>query len=155
MNRVSINQQSSEELAFNGDRVREHTAPSVNRRIDRATEGSVDACVNSGPEAVRQRLAALDYEWDVDRALMVNFAVVGGAAFAVGLTRYASTPIWARRRTGFLSFFGVQLGFLLLHGVVGWCPPASLFRRLGFRTQREIDAERGALRSALVLTDEK
>jgi len=155
MNQISISQPSNQDRAFNGDRVREHTAPKVNERIDRTTEGSVDACISNGPEAIRQRLAELDHEWDVDRALMVNFAVVGGAAFSVGLARYASTPMLARRRTGFLSFFGTQLGFLLLHGVVGWCPPASLFRRLGFRTQREIEAERSALCNALALTDER
>jgi hypothetical protein len=33
--------------------------------------------------------------------------------------------------------------------VQGWCPPVSLFRRLGFRTQREIDEERFALKALL------
>jgi hypothetical protein len=28
----------------------------------------------------------------------------------------------------------------------GWCPPVNLFRRLGVRTQREIDEERYALK---------
>jgi len=131
------------------DRVRQHTAPQVNQRIDRLTVASVDQHVQAGPDAVSRRLGQLDCEWDVDRALMVNFAVVGGTAFAVGLKRYAESGVVGPRKTGLLYFFGAQLGFLLLHGVVGWCPPASLFRRLGFRTQREIEAERNALRHAL------
>ena len=35
--------------------------------------------------------------------------------------------------------------FLLQHAVQGWCPPVPVFRRLGFRTQPEIDHERYAL----------
>ncbi|HKR79742.1 MAG TPA: hypothetical protein VJR69_08555 [Nitrospira sp.] len=32
------------------------------------------------------------------------------------------------------------------HAFEGWCPPVNLFRRLGVRTQREIDEERYALK---------
>jgi len=38
-------------------------------------------------------------------------------------------------------------GFLLQHGVQGWCPPLGILRRLGVRTPREIEAERYALKS--------
>lgn len=38
-------------------------------------------------------------------------------------------------------------GFLLQHAVQGWCPPLPVLRRLGFRTQPEIDYERYALKS--------
>jgi hypothetical protein len=37
--------------------------------------------------------------------------------------------------------------FLLQHAVQGWCPPLSVFRRLGFRTAAEIDHERYALKA--------
>jgi hypothetical protein len=40
----------------------------------------------------------------------------------------------------------VVLPMLFYHAVQGWCPPLPLFRRLGVRTQREIDAEIYALR---------
>jgi hypothetical protein len=136
------------EESLEHDRVREHTAPAVNERIDRLTQASVEDVVSRGPDAITRRLAELDQEWDVDRALMVNFAVAGAATFGTGLYRFATSSPWARRRKGLLVFFGAQLGFLLLHGVAGWCPPASVFRRLGFRTQREIEVERNALRAA-------
>jgi len=139
------------EKISNGDRVREHTAPTVNQRIDRMTQAELDAAVAAGSEAIARRLMRLDYEWDVDRALMVNFALAGAASLTTGLLRYKRTPLFSPRRKGFLYFFGAQLGFLLWHGAVGWCPPASLFRRLGFRTQREIEAERSQLRDALSL----
>ncbi len=141
-----------EPARINGDRVREHTAPCVTQRIDRIAQAEVDAAVIGGPNAIVRRLARLDQEWDVDRALMVNFAVAGAAALTTGLLRYTRTPAFSRRRKGFLYLFGAQLGFLLLHGTVGWCPPASVFRRLGFRTQREIEVERNQLRDALTLS---
>jgi hypothetical protein len=36
-------------------------------------------------------------------------------------------------------------GFLLQHGLRGWCPPLPVLRHLGVRTPREIEAERYAL----------
>ncbi len=71
--------QAVESANFEGDRVREHTAPRVTERIDRATRAEVDAAVAAGPEAIERRLSKLDFEWDVDRALMVNFAIAGAA----------------------------------------------------------------------------
>lgn len=127
------------------DRVRDHTAPVVNERIDRMTRASVDDCVSQGHDAIVRRLAQLDEEWDVDRALMANFALAGGASFSLGMARYVNTPLLEAPRKGMLYFFGVQLTFLLVHAVAGWCPPASVFRRLGFRTKGEIEAERHAL----------
>jgi len=38
-----------------------------------------------------------------------------------------------------------QVAFMLAYATVGWCPPAAILRRLGFRTRQEIDAERLAL----------
>jgi hypothetical protein len=136
-------------IAPTRDRVREHTAPKVNERIDALTRASVDATLSQGAGAIQHRLAELDEEWDIDRALFVNFAVAGGAAFSLGLKRYADSSMFSRPRKGLLYFFGAQLGFLLVHGLVGWCPPVVLFRRLGFRTKSEIEAERHVLLQAL------
>jgi len=124
------------------DRVREHSAETVNRRIDQLTESSVNSALRGGRDAVQRRLAELDHEWDVDRALMLNFAVVGALTFALGIRRYGRTLPFVPRRKGFLYVFGTQLAFLAMHAVVGWCPPAPVFRRLGFRTRPEIEAER-------------
>lgn len=41
----------------------------------------------------------------------------------------------------------VVLGFLAQQALQGWCPPVPVFRRLGFRTRREIDAEKDALKA--------
>jgi hypothetical protein len=119
------------QLDERSDRVREHTAPHVNRNIALSTQACIEHC-------------AEDREWDIDRALMMNFAVVGGAAYAAGLFRYSRSRL-GRPRTGLLGFFGAQMAFLFLHAAVGWCPPVALWRRLGFRTRIEIEAERFAL----------
>jgi hypothetical protein len=47
----------------------------------------------------------------------------------------------------FFFFPAVVAGFLLQHAVQGWCPPLPIFRRMGFRTQTEIDEERHALKA--------
>lgn len=82
---------------------------------------------------ILRRLVELDYEWDIDRALMLNFAIAGGMTFLAGVKK---NPKW-------LYFFGAQMLLLALHALKGWCPPASLFRRMGFRTRHEIEFETG------------
>jgi hypothetical protein len=137
-----------EQLEQRFDRVRAHTPGPVNRRIDRTTEGTIASVTRQGRDAVLRRLAELDREWDVDRALMANFALVGGTAYAIGLRRY-SKPSFGPRRKGLLYLVGAQMAFLMMHATAGWCPPVSVFRRLGFRTRTEIEAERAALLAAL------
>jgi hypothetical protein len=130
---------------FTGDRVREHTAPLVNRRIDRLTQAAIERSTREGREAVARRLAELEREWDIDRALIVFFPIVAGVTSALAMQRLARRRLFGARRNPFVYMFRAQLGLLLMHGIVGWCPPASLFRRLGFRTRTEIDSERFAL----------
>lgn len=131
------------------DRVREHSPPHVNRRIDLTAQASADLTIRQGRNQIVRRLVELDHEWDVDRALMANFAIAGGAALSVGLHRYAHPPVFGPRPKGLLYLVGAQMAFLMLHATVGWCPPVSLFRRLGYRTKAEIDTERDLLERAL------
>lgn len=130
------------------DRVREHSPASVNERIDHDIQASVARHVTQGRYAVIRRIAELELEWDIDRALMLNFAFVGGTALAIGSGGFV--PWWARRRArGALGFLGIQIGFLLMHATAGWCPPVAVLRRLGVRTKSEIESERAALLVAL------
>ena len=50
-----------------------------------------------------------------------------------------------RRRLYILLGIAV-VGFLLQHAIQGWCPPVSVFRRLGIRTKEEIQLELYGLR---------
>jgi hypothetical protein len=130
------------------DPTRERTSHAVNRRIDLQTRGALEEAAAS-PAALRARLAELDQEWDVDRALMATFSVLGSFT--------ASNMVRNVRRTGKLGGLGLlfwtQMGFLLHHAVRGWCPPVAVLRRMGFRTAREISAERVALEKRLVAED--
>lgn len=122
------------------DRVRRHTPAAVNTKIDRLTRAAIEDSATSGRDAVILRLHELDREWDVDRVLMANFA-------AVGLV----TSLFAgRRRDGNWVYpLRAQMGFLLMHAIVGWCPPLAIWRRLGVRTAKEIALEREALTELL------
>ncbi|MFO0810414.1 MAG: hypothetical protein U0746_17455 [Gemmataceae bacterium] len=119
------------------DRVPRQTAAHVNEQIRRQTEDNVARVAASGPRAIDNRLAELDREWDIERTLEANaatVALVGSALGAVVDRRFFALP-------------AVVAGFLLQHAVQGWCPPLPVLRRAGFRTAREIDYERYALKA--------
>ena len=117
------------------ERVPRHTAEDVNERIVRETDINVGSYA-ADRRLIDMRLQDLDREWDIERALEANAAAVSLIGLALG--RLIS------RRWYFLPT--AVATFLLQHAVQGWCPPVSLFRRLGIRTQREIDEERYALK---------
>jgi hypothetical protein len=119
------------------DRVPSHTAPHVNERIRRKTQERLRQYALRGPMAIERRLRQLDREWDIERILEANAAT----ATFTGLTLGATVD----RRWFVLP--AVVAGFLLQHAVQGWCPPLPILRRLGFRTQSEIDEERYALKA--------
>jgi hypothetical protein len=119
------------------ERVPESTADAINDRIRRKTEANVARYARRGKEAIGQRLEELDHEWDIERTLEAN------AATAVLLGTALGTLV--DRRLFVLP--AVVAGFLLQHAVQGWCPPVPLFRRLGVRTQTEIDEEKFALKA--------
>lgn len=139
--------QLSTQLQQRSDRVRDHSAQKVNENIAMMTRAHAEESVRQGPQAIVRRLTELDHEWDIDRVLMANFAVAGGVAYTFGLAR-PRRP-FARSSNGFTTLLGVQLGFLLLHATLGWCPPMALWRRLGVRSKAEIEGERSFLLEAL------
>ena len=118
-------------------RVPLHTNDTYNQAIRRQTEENVARCAAAGPEAIERRLAELDQEWDIERILEANAA-------SVSLIGVALAALVDRR---FLIVPGLVAGFLLQHALQGWCPPVPFFRRLGVRTQSEIDHERYALKA--------
>lgn len=127
------------------DHVRARSSNASNTRIDRETRGALDE-VERSPTAIRARLDELDREWNVDRALMLNFAIAGtisGALSMRNLLRDGSFGVWG-------ALFFTQMTFLAHHALRGWCPPLPVLRRLGFRTAREICAERAALEKRLL-----
>lgn len=118
-------------------RVPENTDERWNEQIHRQTEQNVAAVAAAGPAAVARRLEELDHEWDIERTLEANAATLTLVGVILGASVHRA----------FFFLPGVIGGFLLQHAVQGWCPPVPVFRRLGIRTQPEIERERYALKA--------
>ena len=115
--------------------VAQSTAELVNHRIVDEMEEQVRYFADY-PEEIEGRLWELDREWDVERVLEANAAFLALTGIALG---------FVNRKLLLLP--AVVVGFLLQHAIQGWCPPVPLMRRLGFRTQSEIEEERYALKA--------
>lgn len=127
------------------DRVREHTPPRINRRIDQATAADLDRLLSADPDAILRRIDELDREWDIDRAVMALLSVGGSLNLLLSLRRWLS----GRKPGRSTALLGIQLAFLFHHARAGWCPPVAVLRRLGFRTRMEIEEEKRALAALL------
>ena len=121
---------------FENERVRRHTSETVNERIDDKIEATVESSTRAPHEVLSRRIHDLDREWDIERALQTNASIL--ALLGLGLATF--------RDRRWLALTGGVLGFLLLHGTQGWCPPLPLLRRAGIRTRSEIERERVALK---------
>ena len=124
--------------AKNITRVEAHTSHRVNKAIRDEAKARV-AHLARHPELIPNRLRELEREWDIERALETGSATFSLTGLALGILhsrRWLILPI------------AVQ-SFFLQHALQGWCPPLPLFRRMGFRTMREIMEEREALEDIL------
>jgi hypothetical protein len=93
--------------------------------------------VREGGDAIERRLEELDREWDFERVFETQAAL----GSLVGLTLGATVD----RR--FFVIPAIIGAFLFQHALQGWCPPLPFLRRLGVRTQSEIERERYALKA--------
>ena len=118
-------------------RVPQHTDATVNQQIRDRMQRNLTRYVDAPPVVIERRLKELDREWDIERTLEANAAAF--SLIGLGLGSFVD------RRWYWLS---AAVGtFLMQHAVHGWCPPVPLLRRLGMRTEREIDYERYALKA--------
>jgi hypothetical protein len=124
-------------LATTRDRVSANTRAEINERIRRDTEARLSWLAGAGPQAVDQRLAELDREWDVERYVETLAPSISLAGLVLGVTT---------NRKWLLAPAIVQT-FFLQHALQGWCPPVPVLRRLGVRTMDEINEERFALKA--------
>lgn len=123
-------------LTESRNRVRDNTEESVNRSIDDTMRARVRRIASEGPQAIRCRLRELDLEWDIERVLET-----------MAPTMSLMGMILSMRSRGWLLLPLVVQAFFLQHAVQGWCPPMPVLRRLGFRTESEINEERHALKA--------
>ncbi|GAB6058906.1 hypothetical protein [Desulfonatronum parangueonense] len=124
-------------LPKSATRVAEHTPEYVNQQIREQTVENIRQCVINGPLSIDQRLEELDEEWDIERTLQANAStliLMGMGLGALSGRKWFALPVMVS-------------GFLLQHALQGWCPPLSVFRRMGVRTKGEIDVERYALKA--------
>jgi hypothetical protein len=121
------------------DRVRKNTAFDTNFQIDQKTMENILWYSREEPDVIAARMAELDKEWDTERVLIMNASTLSLASIALGITK---NRLWFIMPV-VISFFLAQ------HAIQGWCPPLTLFRKLGVRTRKEIDMEKYALMDAL------
>ena len=118
------------------ERVRRFTSQAANDDIDDLIALTIADYADASEADLTERIDQLDREWDIERALQTNAAVISLTGIGLGATvdrRWLALPV------------GV-LGFLLLHSTLGWCPPLPALRKAGIRTRGEIDRERFALK---------
>jgi hypothetical protein len=89
------------------------------------------------PEEIDERLEALDEEWSVERVLQVK----ASAAVLLGI------GLGATRSRAWYLLPVAAAGVLIDQAIRRRTPATYLFRRLGLRTTREIEAERVALKA--------
>lgn len=116
----------------NNKRVEMHTNNKVNKRIVQKTDDNLKKLQYGSADALTERINQLDREWDTERVLEANAAAIIFVGSVIG---WLTSPYWFIL-TGIISFF------LFEHAIQGWCPPLPLIRRLGVRTQAEIQVEK-------------
>jgi hypothetical protein len=118
------------------DRVRSSTSEHVQAGLDREIERHVETYAGRSNADITKRIEELDHEWDVERLLELNASSLA----------FIGTVLGATINRKWLLLPATVLAFLFQHAVQGWCPPITLFRRLGVRTSKEIDLEKYALK---------
>jgi len=118
------------------DRVRNNTAEEDNAAIDQKTLLNIEFYGSLSHRDISLRLEELRNEWDIEKLLEVNAASLSLLGLVMGKLVNRSWFILP----------GIVASFLLQHGIQGWCPPVTLFRKLGFRTRQEISEEVYALK---------
>ena len=118
------------------ERVRLNTDDDVNQQLHTETERRI-AYYLAHPEQIDQRLRELDQEWDIERLIETEAPTMTLAGILLSALR--------GRKWLILPLFAQSM--VLLHAIQGFYPLLPIFRRMGFRTTREIAAERYALKA--------
>jgi len=120
-------------------KVNQNTPSYVNESIQKRIEDHINFYKTKDEQAIKKRINQLEYEWDTERVLETNFAVIALASSLMGLLG----------KKGWMALSGVASVFMIQHAFQGWCPPLSIIRRLGIRTTAEINQEKMALQKLI------
>ncbi len=113
-------------------RVYLRTDPLINAEIRNKTLRNLKMLRGCSKEDMTERIRELNLEWDTERVLEANAALLILLSSALGL----------RTNKGWFLLSGIIGAFMLQHALQGWCPPVPLLRRWGVRTEDEINAEK-------------
>jgi hypothetical protein len=135
---MTAQQQTYQPVESEGaDRVRNHTDRDQLSALDRQARERLARLRGASDQELDLRIAELEQESDVERALEINASILALSGLALGIT-------FNRK---LLVIPAIVLGFLLQHGIQGWCPPLPVLRRIGLRTRQEIAAEKYAVKA--------
>lgn len=132
-------QNTAMQLSITKDHVRSATGSDKNAEIDWQIDENIRYYSRQGTEAIKARIVELDKEWDIERTLELNAAVIA----------FAGVVLAATVNKKWLLLPGIITTFLAQHALQGWCPPLPLFRSMNIRTRKEIDKEKYGLIEAL------
>jgi hypothetical protein len=119
------------------NRVELNTSPKVNAQFDEQLRANIAMYAGATDTEIDQRLRALDREWNIERVIEMEAPTVIGLGAVLGT---ALNRKW-------YALAALAASMVALHNVQGWYPLLPLFRRLGIRSQNEIEQERNALRA--------
>ncbi len=92
---------------------------------------------HKGKQAKTQRISDLEQEWDAERTLLLNAAVISLSGAFLGM--------FVDKKWFLLS---AACGLLMAEqAITGWSPPLALLKKLGKRTKEEITRERYGLKA--------
>lgn len=101
-----------------------------------AGKGNLSRFADASPQQIDQRLRELDREWNTERMIETEAPLTVALGAVLGLVH--------DRRWFALS---ATAAGMLLHNLQGWYPLLPVLRRLGVRSQNEIEQESSALRA--------
>ena len=119
------------------DRVRENTEQYVNEELDERAEDRVRGFAASSGEEMTARIKELEKEWSIERLIESEAPMMAIAGLGLG----------AAVSRKFLVLPAFVFSMVALHGIQGWYPMIPLFRRMGFRSRKEIDREKFAMKA--------
>lgn len=124
-------------LPSTSQRVFLRTDPLINAEIRKQTLRNLNIFKNCDSEEISERIRALNLEWDTERVLEVNAAMLVALSSYLGIR---TSRIW-------FLLTGAVAVFMLQHALWGWCPPLPFIRKWGVRTAEEIYEEISALKA--------
>lgn len=123
-------------LAPTTSRVENNSSEKINLTFQQDIKERINRYKGASPIAIDQRLDKLDREINIERAIELEAPMMIGLGVVLAALQ--------DKRWAMLSAFAASM--VIFHNLQGWYPLLPIFRRMGIRTQNEVEQEREALR---------